>query len=159
MSLHSSLLLWRCGPTRAMAPSFLRFLDHDATQSVRLLWMSDLLVAKTCTWQHTTLTTNIHSAGGKQTHNFRRRAAAEPLLRTRNQWESAITIILVESSVANSVMLQLYTYIYIYIYDILIKKFSKSNINSIQPHSQLPNENFWVRYRSIKHRTLEVISN
>jgi hypothetical protein len=50
---------------------------------------------------------------------------------------------------------------YGYICDISIKQFSKSNINSIQPHSQLFNEKFWVRTRSIKHRTLieEVINN
>lgn len=50
---------------------------------------------------------------------------------------------------------------YSYIYDILIKQFSKSNINSIhgQPHSQLPSEKFWVRTRIIKQRILEVISN
>ena len=51
--------LWRCGPTRAMT-SFLRFLDHTqrhTTVSVGLLWTSDQPVAKTSTWQHTTLTT------------------------------------------------------------------------------------------------------
>ena len=44
--------LWLCGPTRAMASSFLRFLDHthnDAPQSVGLLWTSDQLVAETST--------------------------------------------------------------------------------------------------------------
>jgi hypothetical protein len=36
------------------------FLDHDAPQSVGLLWTSDQLVAETSTWQHTTLTTDKH---------------------------------------------------------------------------------------------------
>jgi len=56
-------LLWRCDPTRVMASSFLKFLDHthnDAPKSVRLLWTSDQLVAETSTWQHTTLTTDKH---------------------------------------------------------------------------------------------------
>jgi len=46
------LFLWRCGPTRAMASSFLRLLDHnndDASQSVGLLWTSDQFVAETST--------------------------------------------------------------------------------------------------------------
>ena len=45
-------LLQRCDPTRVMASSFLRFLDHthnDAPQSVGLLWTSDQLVAETST--------------------------------------------------------------------------------------------------------------
>ena len=53
----------RCGPTRAMASSFLRFLDHihnDTPQSVGLLWTRDQPVAETSTWQHTTLTTDRH---------------------------------------------------------------------------------------------------
>jgi len=36
--------------------SFVRFLD--APQSAGLLWTSDHLVTETCTWQHTTLTTD-----------------------------------------------------------------------------------------------------
>ena len=39
-------LFWRCGPTRAFASSFTRFLQithHDALQSVGLLWTSDQL--------------------------------------------------------------------------------------------------------------------
>jgi len=44
-------------PQWARASSFTRFLDHnDAPHSVRILWMSDQLVAGTSTWQHTTLT-------------------------------------------------------------------------------------------------------
>ena len=56
--------LWCCDPTRVMASSFLRFLDHthDAPQSVGLLWTSDQLVAETCTFQHTTLTTDNNTS-------------------------------------------------------------------------------------------------
>jgi len=43
---------WCCGPTRATASPFLRFLDHtlnDAPQSVGLLWTSDQFVTETST--------------------------------------------------------------------------------------------------------------
>ena len=49
---------------------------NDAPQSAGLLWTSDQLVAETSTWQHKTLTTNIHAAGGIRTHDLSRRAAA-----------------------------------------------------------------------------------
>jgi len=47
----SFFFLWRRGPTRAMASSFMRFqITHvDAPQSVGLLWISDQLVAETST--------------------------------------------------------------------------------------------------------------
>ena len=53
--------LWRCSPTRAVASSFLRFLDH--TQRRITVGRTPLdewsaLVAETSTWQHTTLTTD-----------------------------------------------------------------------------------------------------
>jgi len=53
---------WHDSPQCAGASSCMRFLDHthEAPQSVRLLWMSDQLIAKTSTWQHTTLTTDRH---------------------------------------------------------------------------------------------------
>ena len=54
--------LWRWGPTRAMASSILRFLNHTQRRitvgSTPLLWMRDQCVAETSTWQHTTLTTD-----------------------------------------------------------------------------------------------------
>jgi hypothetical protein len=78
--------LWRCGPTRTMASSFLRFLDH--TQSVRLLWTNNRLVADTSTGQHTTQTqqTNIHALVGIGTHSSSIRAAADLRLRLRGLW-------------------------------------------------------------------------
>ena len=48
----SFFFLWPCSPTRDMASSFTRFLDHthkDASQSVELLWTSDQSVAGTST--------------------------------------------------------------------------------------------------------------
>ena len=59
---------------------------NDAPQSVRLLWTSDQPVAETSTWQHTTLTANIHAPRGIRTHNLSRRAAADLGLRLRGHW-------------------------------------------------------------------------
>ena len=56
---------------------------NDASQSVGILWTSDQLVAETSTWQHATLTTNIHAPGGIRTHELSRRAAADLRLRPR----------------------------------------------------------------------------
>jgi hypothetical protein len=52
----------RCGLTRSMNSSLMRFLDphNDSTQSVGLLWTSVQPEAETSTWQRTTLTTDRH---------------------------------------------------------------------------------------------------
>jgi len=83
---------------------------HDTPQSVGLLWTSDQLVAETSTWQHTTLTTNIHAPCGIRTHNLSRRAAVDLRLRPRGHWDRhfvCITIIFYTHT---------HTHIYIYIY-------------------------------------------
>ena len=52
-----------CGPTRGMASTFMRFLEHtynDAPQSVGLLWTSDQPDAETFIRQHTTLKRERH---------------------------------------------------------------------------------------------------
>ena len=54
---------------------------NDAPQSVGLLWTSDQLVAETSTWQHTTITTDIHAPGGNGTHNPIKRVAVDLRLR------------------------------------------------------------------------------
>ena len=53
------------------------YITHDdAQQSVVLLWTSDQLVAKTSTWQHTTLTTDKHPCPRwDRTHDLSDRAA------------------------------------------------------------------------------------
>jgi hypothetical protein len=51
--------LWRCDPTRVMASSFLRFLDHTQRRTT-VGRTSNQLVTETSTWQHTTLTTDKH---------------------------------------------------------------------------------------------------
>jgi len=43
--------------------------------------------ATASTWQHTTLTTDIHAPGGIRTHNPSRRAAADLRLRPSGQWD------------------------------------------------------------------------
>jgi len=77
-------------PQWARASSFTRFLDHIQrrnTQSIRLLWTSDQLVAKTSTWQHTTNTTDIHGPRGIRTHNLSRRGATNLWLRQHGNWD------------------------------------------------------------------------
>jgi hypothetical protein len=65
--------------------------SHTTThQSVGLLYTSDQLVAETSTWQHTTLTTNIHSSGGIRTHDLSKRAAADLRLRRHGQWDRQV---------------------------------------------------------------------
>jgi len=118
--------LWRCSPTRAMASSFMRFLDrtqrhttfgrtpldewsarrtnlyltthntHNRQTSIGPLWTSDQLVAQTSTWQHTTLTTDIHRTRLDEwsarrtnlyltTHNTHKRQTSIRLLWTSDQ--------------------------------------------------------------------------
>ena len=77
---------------RAMASSFMRFLDHtqiDAPDSALLLWTSDQLVAETTTWQYTqhSQEADIYVLSGIQTHNLSRRAAADNRLRKRGHWD------------------------------------------------------------------------
>ena len=50
----------------------------DTPQSVGLLWTSDQSVAETSTWEHTTLTTDIHASGGIWTLNSSKGAAIDP---------------------------------------------------------------------------------
>ena len=84
------LSLWRCGPTRAMASSFLRFRDHthDASQSVGLLWTSDQLSQRPLLDNtHNTHNRQTSMPGGIRTHDRSRRAAADLRLRPRGHWD------------------------------------------------------------------------
>jgi len=79
--------LWccRCTPEDDRQRRFLRIaglrwcrvlsLHITASQSVGLLWTRNQCVAETSSWQHTTLTTDIHVPGGIRPHNLSRRAA------------------------------------------------------------------------------------
>jgi hypothetical protein len=52
-------------------------LHNGAPPLVGLLWTSYQLFAQTFTWQHKTLTSDIHPPGGIWTHNLSMRAAAD----------------------------------------------------------------------------------
>jgi hypothetical protein len=50
-------------------------LSGHTTTLRRVFWTSDQPGAKTCTWQHTTLTTYTHASGGIRTRHPSKRAA------------------------------------------------------------------------------------
>jgi hypothetical protein len=80
---HGSTAPSEPGPPQFEVPGW----HSDAPHSVGLLWTSDQPVAETSTWQHTTLTTNIHALGGIRTHDLSRRAAENLRLRQRGHWD------------------------------------------------------------------------
>jgi len=59
----------------------------DTPHSVGLLWTSDQPDAETSTWQHTTLSRDIHVSGGIRTRNSNKQAAADSRLRQRGHWD------------------------------------------------------------------------
>jgi len=77
------------GPGPPLSRGFYITRNEDP-QSVGLLWTSDQLVAETSTWEHTTLTTNIHAPVGIRTHNISRRAAEDLRLRPRGRLDRLI---------------------------------------------------------------------
>jgi len=91
--LFVSVLQPPSGPGSLHSRGF-QITHKDATQSIGLLWTSDQLVAETSTWQHTTITTDKHPClpGVIRTHNLSRRAAADPSLRQRNQWDRQLIL-------------------------------------------------------------------
>jgi hypothetical protein len=58
-----------------------------------LLWKSDRPVAETYTWQHITLTKDIHVSGGIRTRNPFKRAAADSRLSARGQQDLHIIFV------------------------------------------------------------------
>ena len=83
--LYIYFFLWRCGPTQAMASSFLRFLDHTQRCTTVGRTPLDEWSARgrdLCTWQHITQQTIIHAPGGIRTHDLSSRAAADLRLRS-----------------------------------------------------------------------------
>jgi len=89
--------LWRCDPTRAMASSFLRFLDH--TQR-RITVGRTPLDAWSVRRRNLYLTTQdsqqtyIHAPSGIRTHNLSRPATVDLRLRTRGHWDRQYTLLL-----------------------------------------------------------------
>ena len=81
----------RCDPTRFMASSFLKFLDHTHRHTTVGRTPLDEWSARRrdlylTTRQHSQQT-NIHAPSGIRTHNLSRRAAAELCLRPRGHWD------------------------------------------------------------------------
>jgi len=86
-----NFFLWRCCPTRPMAYSFTRFLDHTQRRTTfgrtpldewsiryRVLYLTTQYSQQT----------NVHAPpGGFRTHNLSWRAAAHPRLRPRGHWD------------------------------------------------------------------------
>jgi len=83
--------LWFCDPTRIMAPSFFRFLDHTQRHTTVGSTPLDEWSARRRDLYLTTH--NIHNRqtsmppGGIRTHDFSRRVAADLRLRPRGQWD------------------------------------------------------------------------
>ena len=77
--------LWRCDPTRVMASSFLRFLDHTQRRTtVGRTPLDEWSALRRDVYLTTHNTqTNIHAPGGIRTHDLSRRAAADLRLRPR----------------------------------------------------------------------------
>ena len=59
----------------------------DTPHSVGLSYTSDLFVGGTSTWQHTTLTRDIHASSEIWTFNSSKRAAADARFRPRSHWD------------------------------------------------------------------------
>jgi hypothetical protein len=78
-------LLWNCGPMRAMASSFLRFLDHTQRRTTfgrTPLYEWSPRLPDVQHWQQT----NVYDPGGIRTHIPSKRAVADLHLRRRWQW-------------------------------------------------------------------------
>ena len=82
--------LWRCGPTRAMASSFLRFLDHTQRRiTVGRTRLYEWSARRRDLYLTTHSTHNRQKSmppGGIRTHNHSRWAAADLRLRPRGHW-------------------------------------------------------------------------
>ena len=87
--------LCRCGPTRLMASSLLRLLGHTQrhTTVCGTLVPTDQPDAKSSTWRYTTLTRDIHAAGGIRTRHSSKRVATDPRLRPRCHWDRRMNIL------------------------------------------------------------------
>jgi hypothetical protein len=83
--------LWRCGPTRATASSFARFLDHTQQRTTFGKTPLDEWLARRRDLYLTAHNTQDRKLslppGGIRTHNLRRLAAADLLFRPRGHWD------------------------------------------------------------------------
>jgi len=83
--------VWRCGPTRVMASSFLRVLDHTQRRTTVGRTPLDEWSARRRDLYLTTHNTHNRqismAPGGIRTHNLSRRAAADLRLRPHGYWD------------------------------------------------------------------------
>ena len=80
-------LLWRCDPTRAMATSFLRFLDHTQRRTtVDRTPLGEWSARRRDNTQHSQQT-YIHAPGGIRIHDLSMRAVADLRIRPRGHWD------------------------------------------------------------------------
>jgi hypothetical protein len=100
--LHITLVcfacfLWRCGPTRAMASSFLRFLDHTQRRiTVGRTPLDEWSARRRDPYLKTHNTHNRQTSappGGIRTHDLGKQAAADLRLRPRGYWDRHITLV------------------------------------------------------------------
>jgi hypothetical protein len=90
-SLHIFSFLWRCGPRRAKASSFMMFLDHTQRRTT----VSERVISSSQTPLPDNTEHNRQTSmppGGIRTHNHRRRAAADLRLRSRGHWDRPLHI-------------------------------------------------------------------
>ena len=82
--------LWRCGPTQAMASSFLGFLDHIQWRiTVGRTPLDEWSARRSANTKHSQKT-DIHAPDGIQTHNLSSGAAADLRPRPSRPWDPLI---------------------------------------------------------------------
>jgi hypothetical protein len=82
-----NVYFWRCGPTRAMASSFLRFLDHTRHITVGRTPLDEWSARRRDLYLTTLNTDKYPCSGGIRTHNPSKRAAVDPRFRPRGHWD------------------------------------------------------------------------
>jgi hypothetical protein len=88
LKLRTSRSYWIPPPVaqKPLVGQGLFIIEASRSHSVGLLWTADRPDAETSTWQHTTLTTDIHTTGGIRTHYPGKRVTSRPRLRPRWHW-------------------------------------------------------------------------
>jgi hypothetical protein len=94
---HFFFVLWRCDPTRVMASSFWRYLDHTQRRSTVGRTLLDQWSARRRNrylTKHSTHNRQTSKPPGEiRTHNLSRRAAADLRLRPRGHWDRPSIVI------------------------------------------------------------------
>jgi len=91
---RESFFLWRCDPTRVMASSFLRFLDHTQRRTtVGITSLDEWSARRRDLYLTTRNTHNRQTSMPPGTHDLCRRAAADLRLRPRGHWDRPSRII------------------------------------------------------------------